>query len=118
MHPHRAVLPVEEVQHLETWREPIAREVEIGLPSSIRGRARSDRSDTALGSTDCLRKHGTHGERRRGGLRCAAITPEAAGTSTVVGLEARPQGSAFAELTRHQNVILLWAVVDCVDVEG
>ena len=55
-------------------REAIAREVKIGLPLSILGRARSDRSDTALSSTDCLRKHSTHGERRRGGLRCAAIT--------------------------------------------
>ena len=83
---HRTLLPVEEAQHLETWRELIAREVKISLPSSIRGRARSDRSDTALSSTDCLRKHGTHGERRRGGLRCAAL-PEAAGTSTMVGLQ-------------------------------
>ena len=58
-HPHRALLPVEEVQDLETWREPIAREVEIGPPSSIRGRARSDRSDTALRSIDCLHKHAT-----------------------------------------------------------
>ena len=57
-----ALLPVEEAQHLETWRNPIVRAVEIGLPSSIRGRARSDRSGTALSSTDCLRmvrKHGT-----------------------------------------------------------
>ena len=61
-HPYRAPLPVEEAQHLETWRNPIVRAVEIGLPSSIRGRARSDRSGTALSSTDCLRmvrKHGT-----------------------------------------------------------
>ena len=35
-HPYRALLPVEEAQHLETWRNPIAREFEIGLPSSMR----------------------------------------------------------------------------------
>ena len=89
-HPYRALLPVEEAQHLETWRNPIAREFEIGLPSSIRGRARSDRSGTALSSTDCLRmvrKHGTLVNDKLSYSVLARSPPP-----LTVGASARPNG--------------------------